>query len=180
MVSTTPSTSVGTQAISRTLAVLTLFRESEGDLGISDIARHLSLSVSTVHRIVRALVDDGFLESRRTQRAVHARPVRGAARPCGDPPTRPGPCEDSDRAGPRRIGRIGQPGRTRRPGDGGGRQRGVPSSSCGYPRHPATDCQSTPPAWVRRRYLTEPDPSRRRSPPWTCRFHGSPRTRSPR
>jgi IclR family acetate operon transcriptional repressor len=61
MVSTTPSTSVGTQAISRTLAVLNLFCESDGDLGISDIARHLSLSVSTVHRIVRALVDDGFL-----------------------------------------------------------------------------------------------------------------------
>jgi IclR family acetate operon transcriptional repressor len=55
------SASVGTQAISRTLAVLTLFRESEGDLGISDIARHLSLSVSTVHRIVRALVDEGYL-----------------------------------------------------------------------------------------------------------------------
>jgi IclR family acetate operon transcriptional repressor len=57
----TTSASVGTQAISRTLAVLTLFRESEGDLGISDIARQLSLSVSTVHRIVRALVDEGYL-----------------------------------------------------------------------------------------------------------------------
>jgi IclR family acetate operon transcriptional repressor len=61
MVSTTTSTSVGTQAIGRTLAVLNLFRQSDGDLGISDIARRLSLSVSTVHRIVRALVDDGYL-----------------------------------------------------------------------------------------------------------------------
>jgi IclR family acetate operon transcriptional repressor len=51
----------GTQAISRTLAILTLFRESDGDLGISDIAKQLSLSVSTVHRIVRVLVDDGYL-----------------------------------------------------------------------------------------------------------------------
>lgn len=51
----------GTQAIGRTLAVLSLFRESDGDLGISDIAKRLSLSVSTVHRIVRALVDDGYL-----------------------------------------------------------------------------------------------------------------------
>jgi IclR family acetate operon transcriptional repressor len=51
----------GTQAISRTLAVLNLFRESESDLGISDIAKSLSLSVSTVHRIVRALVDENYL-----------------------------------------------------------------------------------------------------------------------
>ncbi len=57
----TTSATVGTQAISRTLAVLTLFRESEGDLGISDIARQLSLSVSTVHRIVRALVEEGYM-----------------------------------------------------------------------------------------------------------------------
>lgn len=61
MASPMPSTSVGTQAISRTLAVLTLFRENDGDLGISDISRQLSLSVSTVHRIVRALVDDDYL-----------------------------------------------------------------------------------------------------------------------
>jgi IclR family acetate operon transcriptional repressor len=57
----TPGGAAGTQAISRTLAVLSLFRDSDGDLGISDIAKQLSLSVSTVHRIVRALVDDGYL-----------------------------------------------------------------------------------------------------------------------
>lgn len=56
-----PVSGAGTQAISRTLAVLSLFRESDDDLGISDIAKQLSLSVSTVHRIVRALVDDNYL-----------------------------------------------------------------------------------------------------------------------
>lgn len=56
-----PGGAAGTQAISRTLAVLSLFRESDRDLGISDIAKQLSLSVSTVHRIVRALVDDDYL-----------------------------------------------------------------------------------------------------------------------
>lgn len=51
----------GTQAIGRTLAVLDLFRQEGRDLGISEIAEHLSLSASTVHRIVRALVNAAYL-----------------------------------------------------------------------------------------------------------------------
>ena len=51
----------GTQAISRTLAVLDLLRDSRHDLGISEIAHRLSLSASTVHRIVRALVESDYL-----------------------------------------------------------------------------------------------------------------------
>ena len=51
----------GTQAIGRTFAVLELFRDRGGDLGISEIAAALGLSASTVHRIVRALVDRGYL-----------------------------------------------------------------------------------------------------------------------
>jgi IclR family transcriptional regulator, acetate operon repressor len=51
----------GTQAISRTLAVLQLFQQNSHDLGISEIAEQLSLSVSTVHRIVRALATEGYL-----------------------------------------------------------------------------------------------------------------------
>lgn len=51
----------GTQAITRALAVLDIFRDSQHDLGISDIAQHLALSVSTVHRIVRALVESEYL-----------------------------------------------------------------------------------------------------------------------
>jgi len=51
----------GTQTITRTLAVLDLLRDSRHDLGISDIAQRLSLSGSTVHRIVRALVESNYL-----------------------------------------------------------------------------------------------------------------------
>jgi IclR family transcriptional regulator, acetate operon repressor len=51
----------GTQAIARTLAVLDAFREADGDLGISELAHRLSLSASTVHRIVRALSAKGYL-----------------------------------------------------------------------------------------------------------------------
>jgi IclR family acetate operon transcriptional repressor len=53
--------STGTQAIARTLAVLAAFREAEADLGISDLAHRLSLSGSTVHRIVRALAAEGYV-----------------------------------------------------------------------------------------------------------------------
>lgn len=51
----------GTQAIGRTLAVLELFRQSDHDLGISEISHHLGLSGSTVHRMVRALLEAGYL-----------------------------------------------------------------------------------------------------------------------
>lgn len=51
----------GTQAIDRTLAVLECFRERGRDLGISELSEQLGLSSSTVHRIVRALVRQGYL-----------------------------------------------------------------------------------------------------------------------
>ena len=51
----------GTQAIDRALQVLSSFVE-HGDQGISAIAAQSGLSPSTVHRIVRALVNNGFLE----------------------------------------------------------------------------------------------------------------------
>lgn len=53
--------SPGTQAIGRTLAVLEVFRQTARDLGISEVAVKLSLSGSTVHRIVRALAEAGYL-----------------------------------------------------------------------------------------------------------------------
>lgn len=58
---TAAASAPGTQGIVRTLAVLTAFREADGDLGIADLAHRLSLSASTVHRIVRALVAEGYL-----------------------------------------------------------------------------------------------------------------------
>ena len=59
----------GTQAITRTLSVLAVFRDEEGDLGISEIASRIGLSASTVHRIVRALVSEGYLaQNEQTER----------------------------------------------------------------------------------------------------------------
>jgi len=52
---------VGTQAIRRACAVLALFRDTRSDLGIAQIAAAVALRPSTVHRIVRALVAEGYL-----------------------------------------------------------------------------------------------------------------------
>lgn len=58
---TSNTSTAGTQAIDRTLAVLDLFRETQQDLGISDVAHRLDLNGSTVHRMVRALVEREYL-----------------------------------------------------------------------------------------------------------------------
>lgn len=51
----------GTQAIRRAFAVLELFRDADDDLGVVQIAESLGLTLSTAHRIARALVADGYL-----------------------------------------------------------------------------------------------------------------------
>jgi IclR family acetate operon transcriptional repressor len=51
----------GSQAIERALAVLDCFMDGQAELGVTGIARRLGLSVSTAHRIVRALVGAGYL-----------------------------------------------------------------------------------------------------------------------
>jgi IclR family transcriptional regulator, acetate operon repressor len=52
---------VGAQTISRAFAVLRLFRDRSGDLGVGAISKELGLNLSTTHRIVRALVTEGYL-----------------------------------------------------------------------------------------------------------------------
>lgn len=52
---------LGAQTISRAFAVLRLFRDHRGDLGVGTVARELGLNLSTAHRIVRALVAEGYL-----------------------------------------------------------------------------------------------------------------------
>jgi IclR family acetate operon transcriptional repressor len=52
---------VGAQTISRAFAVLRVFRDHRGDLGVGTIAKELGLNLSTTHRIVRALVAEGYL-----------------------------------------------------------------------------------------------------------------------
>lgn len=51
----------GTQAISRAFAVLNIFRDEGGDLGVVQLAERLGLTLSTTHRIARALVAEGYL-----------------------------------------------------------------------------------------------------------------------
>lgn len=63
--------STGTQAIDRSLAVLTCFMQADPELGIAEIARALELSPSTVHRIARALVSAGFLDQNERTNRYH-------------------------------------------------------------------------------------------------------------
>ncbi|TNC25870.1 IclR family transcriptional regulator [Amycolatopsis alkalitolerans] len=57
---------VGTQAISRAFAVLHLVRDHGAELGVGQIAKELQLNLSTAHRIVRALVGEGYLAQNET------------------------------------------------------------------------------------------------------------------
>lgn len=61
--STTPADTrvSGTQAIRRAFAVLQLFGERGTDLGVAQAAKELGLTLSTAHRIIRALVAEGYL-----------------------------------------------------------------------------------------------------------------------
>jgi IclR family acetate operon transcriptional repressor len=51
----------GSQAIERALAVLDCFMDGQPEQAVTGVARRLGLSVSTAHRIVRALVAAGYL-----------------------------------------------------------------------------------------------------------------------
>lgn len=51
----------GTQAIARAFAVLHLFRDRGTDLGVVQVAKELGLTLSTAHRLIRALVAEGYL-----------------------------------------------------------------------------------------------------------------------
>lgn len=57
--STQPRT--GAQAVERALAVLRCFERGEAALGITELATRTGLTVSTVHRLVRALTEGGLL-----------------------------------------------------------------------------------------------------------------------
>ncbi|MFD7862909.1 IclR family transcriptional regulator [Streptomyces sp. NPDC057682] len=52
----------GAQAVRRALDVLHCFHDNGPDLSASDLARRLSLSASTAHRLARTLLGAGFLE----------------------------------------------------------------------------------------------------------------------
>lgn len=59
----------GAQSVERALAVLRCFEGAAGDLGVSEIAARTGLSVSTAHRLTRALCAGGLLaQDSRTER----------------------------------------------------------------------------------------------------------------
>ncbi len=59
----------GAQSVERALAVLRCFEQAPGSLGVSEIAVTTGLSVSTAHRLVRALCAGGLLtQDARTER----------------------------------------------------------------------------------------------------------------
>ena len=59
----------GSQSVERALAVLRCFETGPGDLGVSEIAGRVGLSVSTAHRLTRALTAGGLLtQDPRTER----------------------------------------------------------------------------------------------------------------
>lgn len=59
----------GAQAVERALRVLNCFAEADGDLGVSDVAQRTGLTVSTAHRLMRALHVGGLLgQDERTER----------------------------------------------------------------------------------------------------------------
>jgi DNA-binding IclR family transcriptional regulator len=51
----------GSQSVGRALAVLDCLARSRGELGVSDVAAQTGLTISTTHRLLRALVDAGLL-----------------------------------------------------------------------------------------------------------------------
>lgn len=59
----------GAQSVERALRVLRVFETAPGELGVTEIAGQVGLSVSTTHRLVRALVAGGLLrQDPRTER----------------------------------------------------------------------------------------------------------------
>lgn len=52
---------LGAQTVVRALDVLGLLRETTSDVGVTEVAHELSLHTSTAHRILRALVAEGYV-----------------------------------------------------------------------------------------------------------------------
>jgi IclR family acetate operon transcriptional repressor len=57
----------GTQSVERAIAVLECFAGSERSLGLTEIARAVDLTPSTVHRLLRALTTAGYVEQDSTE-----------------------------------------------------------------------------------------------------------------
>lgn len=66
----------GVKSAARVLDILELFREAEGDLGLTEVARKLSLPKSSAHGLVNTLVARGYLhfhpDTRSYSLGIHA------------------------------------------------------------------------------------------------------------
>jgi IclR family acetate operon transcriptional repressor len=56
----------GTQSVERAIAVLECFAGADRSLGLTEIARAVALTPSTVHRLLRALIGAGYVEQEPT------------------------------------------------------------------------------------------------------------------
>jgi IclR family transcriptional regulator, acetate operon repressor len=65
----------GSQSVERALAVLDCLTRSRTDLGVSDVAARTGLTVSTTHRLIRALVDAGLLGQDERSARYHLGPT---------------------------------------------------------------------------------------------------------
>jgi DNA-binding IclR family transcriptional regulator len=65
----------GAQAIERAIAILHCFTGDTADRGISDLAAEVHLGASTVHRIVRALCEGGYLAQDPASERYHLGPT---------------------------------------------------------------------------------------------------------
>ena len=57
-----PPNRSGTQSIERAIAVLECLSASENSLSLTEISRHVGLSASTTHRLLRALTQAGYVD----------------------------------------------------------------------------------------------------------------------
>lgn len=57
-----PASQGGVQSVRHALRLLCAFDTAESELGVSELARRLGLSKSTVHRLLATLADEGFVE----------------------------------------------------------------------------------------------------------------------
>ena len=80
------ATPLGTEGATRVADVLLLFLEEADELGVTDIARSLSISKAVVYRVLQSMVGRGLLEQESTNRtyrlgpsaaAIGARALRG-------------------------------------------------------------------------------------------------------
>jgi IclR family transcriptional regulator, acetate operon repressor len=61
----------GAQAVTRVLAVLHLFRDQRNELGVVEVSKALGLTLSTTHRLIRALVAADYLAQNPSTERYH-------------------------------------------------------------------------------------------------------------